>query len=52
MLLADQSVRDVYTTRGKEKLRQQCLAEVKSVLNKYTDSNSIENIYFTGFIVQ
>ncbi len=52
MLLGDQTVRDVYTTRGKEKLRQQCLAEAKKVLSAYTDTNGIENIYFTSFIIQ
>ena len=52
MLLGDQAVRDVYTTRGKEKLRQQCLKEVKTVLNDYTDTKLIENIYFTSFIIQ
>lgn len=52
MLLGEQQVRDVYTTRGKEKLRQKCIDEIKAALNDYTDTSSIENIYFTGFIVQ
>ena len=52
MLLGDQTVQDVYTTRGKEKLRKQCLVEAKKVLNTYTDTNDIENIYFTSFIIQ
>lgn len=52
MLLGDQRVRDMYTTRGKEKLRQESIQEVKTVLKDYTDTGSIENIYFTGFIVQ
>ena len=52
MLLAEQKIHDMYTTRGKEKLRKKCLKEVKTVLSDYTDTKSIENIYFTGFIVQ
>lgn len=52
LLLGEQQIRDVYTTRGKEKLRQKCIEEIKVALKDYTDTNSIENIYFTGFIVQ
>jgi flagellar FliL protein len=40
------------TTEGKEKLRQECLAETQKVLKKETGSPGIEDLYFTSFVVQ
>ena len=47
-LLSSKTYEDVSSLEGKLQLR----AEMISMLNRYLQSGSIENIYFTEFIVQ
>ena len=52
MLLGGQSIPELSTRDGKEKLRKEALAEVQRILKKNTGKPGIEDLYFTSFVVQ
>lgn len=58
MLLGRKEVSELASSEGKEKLRQEALAEVQSVLEEMTPKNpkeplgELEDLYFTSFVVQ
>lgn len=58
MLLGRKEVSELASSEGKEKLRQEALEEVQSVLEEMTPKNpdeplgEIEDLYFTSFVVQ
>lgn len=52
LLLSSQSVEAVSTLEGKEKLRQEILANVQKILTERTGKPGIEEIYFTSFVMQ
>jgi len=52
MLFSGQKYEDVATREGKERLRQQTLAEIRKVLEERTGKPGIEDVYFTAFVMQ
>jgi flagellar FliL protein len=52
LLLSSQSVESVSTLEGKEKLRQEILANVQKILKERSGKTGIEEIYFTSFVMQ
>jgi len=43
---------ELMTREGKEKLRQECLKEVQKILTKEAGAPTVEDLYFTSFVVQ
>jgi flagellar FliL protein len=52
MLYAGKTREDVSNREGKEKLREETLAEVKRVVDPYTGEHEVEDVYFTSLIAQ
>jgi flagellar protein FliL len=52
LLMSDRDYHMLMTRDGKEKLRQEALREVQSVLKHETGRTGIENLLFTSFVVQ
>lgn len=52
LVLSEQTQNDIRTVAGKEKLRQKTLKEVQHLLKEQIGDEAIDEIYFTGFIVQ
>lgn len=52
MLYAGKTREDVSNREGKEKLREETLAEVKRVVEPYTGEHEVEDVYFTSLIAQ
>ena len=52
MLLAAQDETTIFSTEGKEALRDQALAELNIVLEPYVDAPGLEAVYFTSFVAQ
>ena len=52
LLFSSQKPAELMTRKGKEKLRQAALAEVRKVLEEQTGDGTLENLYFTSFVMQ
>lgn len=52
MVLSDQSTSQIKSVAGKEKLRAKTLQEIQSLLQEQIGEPGVEEIYFTGFIIQ
>jgi len=52
MLLSGQSVTDIKTSQGKEKLRESTLKQLQLVMKETTGEPVIDAVYFTGFVIQ
>ena len=52
MLMGGRTLTDLITREGKEQLRADSLAEVKDILVKLDSEATIEDLYFTSFVVQ
>lgn len=52
MLFASESLDELATREGKEKVRKKALEEVRSILAQESSSAKIEDLYFTSFVVQ
>lgn len=52
MLLSGQSVTDIKTPQGKEKLRESTLKAMQQVMIDTTGEAVIDAVYFTGFVIQ
>ena len=52
MMFSAQRYEDLISREGKEKLRAETLAEIKSALEKNQAKSDIEDIYFTTFVIQ
>ncbi len=52
MLLSDLPPEKAADVGEREKLRQEALAEVRRVLDRYTDSDGLKDIFFTEFLIQ
>ena len=52
MLLSEQNVETVRSVSGKENLRKQAVQELQAVLKEQTGEIAVDNVYFTGFIIQ
>jgi flagellar FliL protein len=52
LVLSEQTADDVKSVAGKQRLREKTLKEVQDLLKKQIGVAAVEEIYFTGFIVQ
>lgn len=52
LLFSSQKPEELVTREGKEKLRQAALEEVRKVLAEQTGDGTLENLYFTSFVMQ
>ena len=52
MVLSEQTIKDINTVAGKQKLRDATLKEVQTLLQAQIGDPGVEEIYFTGFIIQ
>lgn len=52
MVLSEQTQNEVRSVAGKEKLRGEALKQVQALLKEQLGDEAIEEIYFTGFIIQ
>ncbi len=52
LLFSNQKFDVLSTLNGKEKLRQQALAQIQSILNREFGLPGIEAVYFTTFVLQ
>jgi flagellar FliL protein len=52
MLMNGRDYKTLMTRDGKEALRQECLKEVQRILKKETGSPTVEDLFFTSFVVQ
>ena len=52
MVLSGQSVTEIKTPQGKEKLRDTTLKELQQVMTETTGEAVIDAVYFTGFVIQ
>lgn len=52
MLLSNLTFDQISTAAGKQKLREQALAEVRAVLKQETGEPIVEELYFTSFVMQ
>lgn len=51
-LFSDQAFESVSTRQGKERLREQALAELRRIVRERTGKDGLEAIYFTSFVMQ
>lgn len=52
MVLSEQTIKDINTVAGKQKLRDATLREIQALLQTQIGDPGVEEIYFTGFIIQ
>ena len=52
MLFGSQNFASLGSTEGKEKLRNQALEEIQSILRKEIGQPGVEAVYFTNFVMQ
>lgn len=52
LLFTDQSYTTISTVAGRKLLQAQALERIRSLLEKETGSNKLEQVYFTRFILQ
>jgi flagellar FliL protein len=52
LVFSDQTYDTISTAEGKQKLRDEALAEIKQVLKKETGKTGVEEVYFTSFVMQ
>jgi len=52
LLFSSQEHATISTREGKEKLRQEALKEIQSILKSETGDKGIEALYFTSFVMQ
>jgi flagellar FliL protein len=52
MLMNGRDYKTLMTRDGKEALRQECLKETQRILKKETGAQTVEDLFFTSFVVQ
>ena len=52
MVLSEQRIDDIKSVAGKQKLRETTLKELQALLQQQLGDPAIDEIYFTGFIIQ
>ena len=52
MLFSSQSYSSLSTREGKEKLRAEALAEIQKIVTARPNAGTIEDLYFTSFVMQ
>ena len=52
MMLSNLNYEVINTVAGKRKLQDEALTEIKSILMDKTGREGVEEVYFTGFVMQ
>ena len=52
LVLSEQTINDIKSVAGKQKLRETTLKEIQALLQTQIGDPAVEEIYFTGFIIQ
>jgi len=52
MILSNLNYEVINTVAGKKKLQDEALSEIKSILKEKTGREGVEEVYFTGFVMQ
>jgi flagellar FliL protein len=52
MLLSDQTVDSIKSVQGKQALRENALKSIQQLLQTLVGDPAIDDVYFTGFIIQ
>ena len=52
MVLSQQTINDIKSVAGKQKLRETTLKEIQNLLQTQIGDPGVDEIYFTGFIIQ
>jgi len=52
MLFSDQQYETLITREGKDKLREQALAELRKIVDEQSGKSGPESVYFTSFVMQ
>jgi len=52
MLFSSLDYQTISTIAGKQKIRDEALAEVQNVMKQETGKTGVEAIYFTSFVMQ
>ena len=52
MLLSDQTIKSINSVQGKQALRETALKSLQDLCQRLIGDPAIEDIYFTGFIIQ
>lgn len=52
LILSDQSYGTLVTLEGKEEIRKMAMNEIQAILKKYEVEATIEEVYFTNFVMQ
>ena len=52
LLLSNLNFETLNSVAGKKKLQQEALAEIQNIMKEKTGKPGIEEIYFTGFVMQ
>jgi len=52
LIFSDQTYDTISTSEGKQKLRDEALAEIQQVLKSETGKTGVEAVYFTSFVMQ
>lgn len=52
MVLSEQTSNEVRSVAGKQKLRERTLEEIQAVMTEKTGQPIVDEVYFTGFIIQ
>ena len=52
LLIGSSDMKELLTREGKEKLRAQALKEVQATMSKLSPGSKVEDLYFTGFVMQ
>lgn len=52
LLLSEQNTKTIRSMQGKESLRKAAVKELQTVLKEQVGKPTVDNVYFTGFIIQ
>ena len=52
MLLSDQTIKSINSVQGKQALRETALKSLQELCQKLIGNPAIDDIYFTGFVIQ
>lgn len=52
LLLSNQTYDDLVSIEGKKAIRERMLNEIQAILDKYEAESTVEEVYFTNFVMQ
>ena len=52
MLLSDQTIKSINSVQGKQALRESALKSMQQLSQQLIGDPAIDDIYFTGFVIQ